>query len=59
MLLITLSAYLIAILLVVLSCIVSKGTARKLKGAAFMIANDLCYTIMVFITPNILTAIFI
>ena len=59
MLLITLSAYLIAVLLVALSCIVSKGTARKLKGVAFMIANDLCYTIMVFITPNILTAIFI
>ena len=59
MLLITLSAYLIAALLVALSCIVSKGTARKLKGVAFMIANDLCYTIMVFITPNILTAIFI
>ena len=59
MILVALAAFFIAALILVLSFLASKNTAKKLRGASYMIANDLCYTLMVFLTPNILTAIFI
>lgn len=40
-----------------LSLITSKSTSRKFKNGAFLVANELCYTIVVFSTPNVVTAI--
>jgi hypothetical protein len=59
MVIVTLICYVIAGLLFILSLITARSTAWRLKSAAFATANDLCYTLVVFSSPNILTAIYI
>jgi len=57
MVLITLSLYLLSGLLLLVSFLTSEGHKKKLKKVAFVIADDLCYSLVVFITPSVLTAL--
>ena len=59
MLLVTFSFYLLAVLFLVISIFTSLKVKQKLHDFSYFTANDLCYMLMVFLTPNILTAILI
>ena len=60
MIILGLCIYAIAAILYAISKVPSsKKTSEMVKGVSYMIANDLCYTLVVFLTPNILTAIYI
>lgn len=49
--------YALAAVLMLMSMLAKRATARKLSSASFAVANDLCYAILVFSTPNIITSI--
>ena len=51
------ASYLVAGFLLILSLATSKSLSRKFKNGAFLVANELSYTIVVFNTPNMVTAI--
>jgi hypothetical protein len=51
------STFGLAVVLLMVSMITSSVTAKKLKKAAFLIANELSYAIVVFITPCMVTAV--
>jgi hypothetical protein len=51
------SAYAVTVFLLIVSTVTSKATSRRFKTAGFMVANELAYGLVVFSTPNIVTAI--
>jgi hypothetical protein len=51
------AGYAIAIFLTIFSLVLPRPDPRKLKSVAFLVATDLCYALVVFTTPNVLTAI--
>lgn len=58
MIIVTAGVYLIALVFLGFSASATKeGTISRLRYVAFVIANDICYFLVVFLTPNILTAI--
>ena len=58
MLIIIIATYLIALIFLSCSATATKqGTVTRLRYVAFIIANDICYFLVVFLTPNIITAI--
>ena len=57
MIIIALSLYILSGILLTVSFFTSLGHQKRLKKVAFVIADDLCYSIIVFITPSVLTAI--
>ena len=59
MVMVALGLYLTGTLLFIISKFTEKGTAQRLRGASFLIVSDLCYALVVFLSPNILTAFFI
>ena len=58
MCILTLSFYGLAIVTLILSAVSTKYS-RMFKKVTFVIANDLCYALVVFSTPNLLTALFL
>ena len=52
-----LAFYLLSAIFLLISILTSKSTHRKFKIAAFTIANDIAYMLVVFSTPNIVTAL--
>ena len=58
MIIVTVGVYFIALVFLGFSASATKeGTISRLRYVAFIIANDICYFLVVFLTPNILTAI--
>lgn len=57
MVIITGSVFGVAVLLLGLSILVGKASARRLKHASFLVASEVGYSLVVFTTPNIVTAI--
>ena len=47
----------LAAILLVSSAFTSRVRTRKLRNAAFFIASDLSYALIVFLTPSIVTAL--
>ena len=56
MYLITAAVYGIALFLLMISMLTTAGTSKKVKNAAYYVANDLAYALIVFCTPNIISA---
>ena len=50
-------AYALAALLLGCSVLTSRTSARKLRNAAFSVGTDMAYALIIFLTPNIVTAI--
>ena len=48
--------YILAAALLIGSVLSSRARARKLRNGAFLVADDLAYALVVFSTPNIVTA---
>ena len=46
-----------AVFLLAVSMVTSFAATKKLKNAAFLITNEISYTIVVFITPCMVTAV--
>ena len=59
MVLAALGLYLIGTLFFFISKFTEKGTSQRLREASFLIVSDLCYALVVFLSPNILTAFLI
>lgn len=57
MILVTLAVYALAVLLLILSIVTSRITSKRFKKASFYLANDIAYALVVFSTPNIVTAL--
>ena len=47
----------LAAILLLASALTSRGRSRKLRNASFVVASDLAYALIVFLTPNIISAI--
>ena len=59
MILAIITLYTVAAILVLVSLLTNKEMALRLRKVAYVVANDFCYTLVVFLSPNILTAILI
>lgn len=57
MVIVAASVFGVAVLLLGLSILVGKASSRRLKHAAYLAASEVGYALMVFSTPNIVTAI--
>ena len=58
MIIATASVYVVALLFVVFSTLAEKrGTIDRLKYVAFVIASEIGYTLLVYLSPNIITSI--
>lgn len=57
MVIVAASVFGVALLLLGLSILVGRGSSRRLKHAAYLAASEVGYALMVFSTPNIVTAI--
>jgi hypothetical protein len=47
----------LAVLLNIASMLTSKSTSRRIKHVGFMVANELAYSVIVFITPSMVTSL--
>jgi cysteine-rich repeat protein len=56
MLIITYAIYGLALLLLLFSRLTKKGTALRIRRVSFVVATDIAYTLVVFLSPSILTA---
>jgi cysteine-rich repeat protein len=50
------AVYALAFLLLLLSGLAKKGTAHRIRYTSFFMATDIAYTLVVFLSPSILTA---
>lgn len=57
MVLIPLALYFLALLLIGISALTSKAAARRFKNVAYLVSTELSFTLIVFSTPNIVTAV--
>jgi len=57
MVIVAVSTFGVSIVLLMISMVTSSITSKRLKKVAFMIANELCYALIVFITPSMVTAV--
>jgi hypothetical protein len=57
MVIIAASVFGVAGLLLVLSMLTSKSAARRMKNASSLVATEVGYALVVFTTPNIITAL--
>ena len=51
------TGYGVAISILAVSAFMPAGTAKILKKLTFVVTNDLCYSLIVFSTPNIVTGL--
>jgi len=49
--------YAISVIMLVISTVSTKATSRRFKNAAFIVASELGYGLVVFLTPSIVTAL--
>ena len=57
MVIITAGVYAIAVVLLIISMLVAKGTSKRIKKASYYVATELAYALVVFSTPNMVTSI--
>ena len=57
MTILTAAVFAVAIVLLIVSLLISRGASKRLKKAAYYIATEIGYALVVFSTPNIITSL--